>query len=750
VLIVIMGQSNSDYGWLENEKGDIIVSYNFNQSLFAGGSNDNRIQIFLDTLDAGKYRIRYLSDYRHSFAYWYGTKPYFPEHWGIQVFSTVGELEYIQQLLKKRHYVPVTTEIFTILEDVITGNLLVRSSSPSLWTFDIDRKKFLRLKSLVDSTFTYSTYSSGSYYQARDGSIWISYDCGLVQIEPQSKQYNFYQVIPSKNYISDNHFTLTMVDDNGIIWGGLSSIGGLLSFDPKTEKFQRYQYDRNNPNSLSRATLWSLYKDHMGIIWIGTWEGGINKWDRNKWKFKHYRHNPQNPNSLSHDRVWSIYVESNGIIWLGTNGGLNRFDRSTGIFDHYKYPSQNLLNYSVNAIFQDTSGYIWLGTYPFGLARFDPDRETFRFYSHDPEDSTSLSDKYVTSLYEDNLGVLWVGTPGGLNQFDRRTGKFSRFQHDPNKSGSLSQNEVRSIYEDQSGILWVGTNSGGLNRFDRKTGQFEHYKSLLSGLQVRSSITCIYEDRQGNFWVGTRKSGIHLFDRNNGTTIKNFTEKDGLVNNCVQAILEDDSGNLWISTKNGLSKFNPRSNTFKNYDVSDGLQDNEFWINSSFRSPTGEMIFGGENGFNIFHPDSVKDDPIPPQVVITNLTLFNRPEDTLNIDKHISESDLIQLSYNQNDLYFEFVGLHFGEPIKNRYKYKLENYNDNWVDAGNQRNATYTNLDPGEYIFRVKAANRDGVWNEEGASISIIIDNVGIFVLCLVINWDNLLCMENAIEESKD
>jgi signal transduction histidine kinase/DNA-binding response OmpR family regulator len=236
-----------------------------------------------------------------------------------------------------------------------------------------------------------------------------------------------------------------------------------------------------------------------------------------------------------------------------------------------------------------------------------------------------------------------------------------------------------------------------------------------------TTVRSIYEDQQGNFWIGTYSHGIYLFDRDKKIPIKNITQKDRLANNQINSILEDDSGNLWIATATGLSKFDPKTRSIKNYFTSDGLEGNRYFLNSACKTSTGELLFGTSDGFIIFHPDSIKDDPFPPQVVISKVSLFNRPGEKLTFDGFISELDELELSYNENDLRFDYVGLQFGEPAKNQYKYMLENFDDNWVDAATQRNATYTNLDAGEYIFRITASNRDGVWNEEGASIRIII-----------------------------
>jgi len=443
----------------------------------------------------------------------------------------------------------------------------------------------------------------------------------------------------------------------------------------------------------------------------------LNKWDRNKHQFERFSYDPNNLDGERFYQIHAIIEDSEGIIWFGTNkNGLYSFNRFSNEFRNYKYDT-NDKNNSVTHIHKDDSSIIWFGTTTRGLGKFDVLKGTFHFYSNDPNDSATISHNYVRFILPGKNDILWIGTiGGGLNRFDKKTGRFTRYQQDSNNPQSLSQNQVLCIYSDRAGRLWVGTNFGGLNRFNRTDETFKSYD-----LGQKTSIMTIYEDRKSNFWIGTNHSGIHLFDRDKEISIYSITEKDGLANNQVMSILEDDSGNLWIGTGNGLSRFDPKTRNIKNYFTSGSFERNRYWRISACKTSTGEMLFGTEDGFIMFNPDSIKDDPVPPQVVISKVSLFSRPGEKLEFDGFISELDELDLSYDENDLRFDFIGLHFGEPEKNQYKYMLENFDDDWVDAGTQRNATYTNLDAGEYVFRVTASNRDGVWNEQGASLKIII-----------------------------
>ncbi|UCH64928.1 MAG: hypothetical protein JSW63_09965, partial [Ignavibacterium sp.] len=625
--------------------------------------------------------------------------------------------------LNLEEYEPISIKAIT--EDPITGNLLIGSSLPGLWEFNVNTKEFSKYD-LQNIHQAFNSTSISSFFAATDSSVWMSTYRGLGHFYSNNNQLNFYQIIPTTEYNPVNNFTSLIEDQSKQVWVGTYG-GGLAKFDPRTESFQRLRHDNYNSNSLDGEDVRSLFEDRSGILWIGTHLWGLDKWDRKKHKFRHYSHDFRNPGSLSANWVSSICEDNSGALWIGTrSGGLNRFNPVDKRFQHFQHDPKNQYSISADDIFfiiKDTfeNDIIWIGTDGDGLIKFNTKTLKSINYLHDPDDPNSISSNSIRSLLVDSWGVLWAGTlDAGLNQFDRQTGKFTRYQSNSNDPNSLSHDVVNIIYEDSEGVLWIGTDAGGICRFDPNTNKFTTYRSLAED-QDASIILFIYEDKKGNFWVGTIKTGIHLFDRVKGISIRNYTENDGLANNLVCAILEDDSGNLWVSTANGLSKFNPVMETFRNFGISDGLVGSFFNLRSAYKNKKGEMFFGSDFGLNIFHPDSVKDDPIPPQVQIANISLFNKPGERLIFDGFISELNEIILSYDQNDLRFDYVGLHFSEPTRNTYKYILQGFDEDWVDAGTQRNAVYTNLDAGEYVFRVRAANRDGVWNEEGASIKLII-----------------------------
>ncbi len=471
--------------------------------------------------------------------------------------------------------------------------------------------------------------------------------------------------------MSDNRIQPIYEDRSGLIWIGTKG-GGLNKINLNREKFKRFRNDPEDPNSLSDNQVYALYEDKEGMIWIGT-EGGLNKFDMARKTVTHYRHDKNKENSLSNDRIWAICEGKNNKLWLGLKaGGLNCLDKKTGIITRYK-PDNNdpnsLSDDIVISLLVDRSGALWVGTYN-GLDKLESGEENFTHYRFNPDDPKSLSNERVISLHEDKDGTLWIGTYIGLNKFDRDSGTFIRYLNDPSDPKSLSDNRIWSIYEDESENLWLGTN-GGINKFDKTKGQFLRY-----------------------------------------------TEENGLPNNVVYGILNDEEGNLWLSTNRGISKFNPNTEDFVNYDVKDGLQGNEFNPGAYLKTREGKLYFGGKNGFNLFHPERIKNNPHIPPIVLTAFKKFNN---SVKLDTSIIETNSLKLSYKENFFAFEFAALDYTFPEKNQYAYKLKGFDVDWITSGNRRYASYTNLDGGEYLFMVKGSNNDGVWNEKGRSIIIYI-----------------------------
>ena len=621
--------------------------------------------------------------------------------------------------------------VFSIHEDKL-GTLWIGTSG-GLDKFNRETQQFTHYTHDPTNSSSLSNNTVLLIYEDQLGKLWIGTNGGGInQFNYETGQFTHYtHDIANPNSLSHNTVSSIAEDRFGNLWLVTSSWYGnsygttLDKFEPKTEKFTHYTHDSANPNSLSENTVASIWRDNSGMLWVGTGFSGINKLDQKDRKFTHYKHDLANPNSLITNHVMSIYEDKAGLLWIGTEDGLDKFDRKTGKFTHYTHDPDNpnsLSNNGVWSTYEDHFGTLWIGTFGGGLNKFDRETGKFTHYTHDPDNPNSLSDDTVTSIYEDHTGTLWLGTfSGGLNQFNYKTGKFIHYTHDPNNPHSLSDNNIWSIYEDHSGTLWMGSyGGGGLNKFNRQTRQFINYKHDPNDPNSLSNnnVISIYEDQSGILWITTYGGGLNKFDREK-EQFTHYSKKDGLPSTSLLGILCEENGTLWISTTKGISKFNPKTETFRNYDVDNGLQGNEFdGVKAYLKSKTGEMFFGGLNGFNSFYPERVKDNPHIPPIVLTDFKKFN---ESVKLKTAIAETKEIKLSYKDNFFGFEFAALDYTNPKKNQYAYKLEGFDKDWIYTGTRRYASYTNLDGGTYIFRVKGSNNDGVWNEQGTSIKISI-----------------------------
>lgn len=576
-------------------------------------------------------------------------------------------------------------------------------------------------------------------YKDRTGTLWIGTDGGLNKvIQTQigdnrgESEVRFVRYLHDPNNLSSlshNEVYAIFEDSKGMFWIGTNG-GGLNLFDRKKDTFTHYLNNPRDPNSLSYNEIRCIYEDSSGVLWIGTYGGSICKSDQAKKQFVHYKTDQDNPNSLNEDIVWCIYEDGDGILWIGTNGGgLNKFDRKKKLFTHYLSDPddpKSLSSNIVRLVLEDHSGVLWIGTHGGGLNKFDREKGQFTSFQHDPGNPRSLSHNDLRALYEDRSGTLWIGTRGGgVNKLVPGKGEgipptFVHYRHDLNNPQSISSDFIRVIFEDKSGVMWIGTLGSGINKFDRETDTFTHYRanSLLPNCLSNDYIFSIYEDKGGIIWIGTWGGGLNRFDRASGK-FKYYTEKDGLANNAVYGILEDNQGNLWLSTNDGISKFNPRTETFRNFGVRDGLQSQEFNGGSYFKSSAGEMFFGGINGFNAFYPEKIKNNQHVPPIVITSFQKLNKE---MSFEKPIWEVKTLELSYKDYVFSIEFAALDFTAPEMNSYAYKMEGLDEDWIYTDvEKRFANYTTLSPGKYVFRVKGSNNDGIWNEEGTSIKIII-----------------------------
>ncbi|MCI0513457.1 histidine kinase [candidate division KSB1 bacterium] len=559
--------------------------------------------------------------------------------------------------------------------------------------------------------------------------LWIgTMGAGLFKFHIATGTYElFSDSRTGKSCLQEHCITAITKDQDHYLWLATMDCG-LVQIDLKKGIFKFYQKDSFVPNSVGSNEIFSLYEDKSGILWIGTNLGhGIDKLDKRKNKFTPYFHDPANPNSLGDDVVFSILEDQAGYLWIGTfKGGLDQFDRVRNQFVHYRHDPANpfsLADNHIRALYEDRRGELWIGTFTGGLCQFDRSRKQFHNYRHNPANVTSISANQVRTIFEDRQGNLWIGTfGGGLNLFDRSQKIFTCFRHDPNNPNSLSDDRIYHITQDSAGALWITTFEGGINRFDYARHQFtryvqdrEHPNSLNN-----NRVFTIFEDPHtpAILWIGTSGGGLNKFDQRT-QSFTSFTREHGLANDVVYGILADSLGNLWLSTNKGISKFNLASETFTNYDVSNGLQSNEFNSGAVFKSRRGEMFFGGIRGFNSFFPETIQINTAIPAIVITSFKIFDK--DRSELVRLLPPDGEIELSYRDNFFAFEFSSLDYTEFHWNQFAYKLEGLNRNWLRCGRRRYANYTNLDPGHYTFRVKGANSDGIWNETGVTVRLYI-----------------------------
>lgn len=615
----------------------------------------------------------------------------------------------------------------TFIDGDPTGMLWIGTHGGGLNRFDPETETFTHYTHVPNVPASLSNDEVRTVLVDQAGKVWVGTSRGLNRFDPATETFTRYLDNPGDpTSLSDDVVHYLYEDRAGTLWIGTRD-GGLNRFDPATEAFTHYKHDPRDPTSLSSNTIFSIYEDRQGVLWIGTADGGVNRLDPTTSAFTHVVREPGDPNSLSNNHVRALFAGREGMLWIGTRGGgLNRFDPATGQYTHYTPDprgSNSLSDNEVEALYQDRKGTLWIGTQDGGLDRFDPATETFTHYRHEEGNPASLASNEVRALYRDREGELWVGTADGLSRYEPSTKTFTNYTRDGDDLGGLISEAVYTITEDQEENLWIGT-EGGLCRFDDATDAFTCYKydPKNAGSLSYGWVTSLYEDQQGILWIGTYGGGLNRFDPRS-ERFTHFTERNSaLPDNVVYCILGDPAGRLWMSTNRGLSRFDPVQESFKTYDTSDGLQSEEFSRGACHQGPEGRLYFGGINGFNAFYPGEISDNPHPPNVALTDFKLFNQsvePGSDAPLQKPIDETTDITLSHWQDDVSFDYVGLHFSNPAKNRYAYMLEPYDETWREVGPQRRATYTNLDPGEYVFRVKAANSDGVWNEEGTLMRV-------------------------------
>lgn len=597
---------------------------------------------------------------------------------------------------------------------LIEQNLLIATEGNGLIVYDtksLQSRQYYQENSLLKSNVVWDLHEDS------ENQIAVATNKGINFLDIKKKKISFIKVLD--NVIGNNVIKTFFEDKAGLIWIGTES-NGLYKLNSLTN-IDHYTYDANRNTSLKSNHINSIYEDTFGIIWIGT-KAGINKFDKLKQYFKHHQHWPNKKNTINSNMVWSIFQDKNDNLWVGTDKGLNIFNRVTGKLSFYNPNfsfTKEAKNSGVYSFFTDHNNTTYVGT-DGGVFYFKENK-----LHHIDDHENHLNEKRAYSIVEDDSHQLWFATKEGLVMLAKDRKTLTSYTSDD----GLPVETIRFLYKDKKGTIWLGTKGGGFCKLIQNNGNvtFKTFQNQTENLNSLSNnnVLSIYEDDKGFLWVGTFGGGLNRFNPVSEEFIR-YTEKEGLSNNVVYGILQDNKNHLWLSTNKGISSFDMTSGDVVHYDVSDGLQSNEFNIGAFFKNKFGKMFFGGINGFNAFYPEDISIDTTKAKPLITQFYLFNKPVKIGSksiLTKNISELDQIVLKYQQNVISFEFAALHFSHPLRNGHKYMLENFDEDWVEIGNNRRANYTNLDAGEYIFKVKVSNSDDIWNEEEiAKIKVIVE----------------------------
>jgi ligand-binding sensor domain-containing protein/signal transduction histidine kinase len=603
------------------------------------------------------------------------------------------------------------------------GGLWIGTNDMGLFQYDRDTGQMIRFVNTPDDGRSLSSdILLSAIEEGADGRLWIGSFQGLSALSLDKSRFTQYWHNPDDlQSLSNDTINALLRDHAGHLW--IATADGLSRYETNTDSFITYRTDPSDPRSLTGNLIISLYEDRAGDLWIGTRGQGLNRLDRYSARFEHISSRPGEFGALNNNIINAILEDPSGVVWIGTfGGGLNHWDRSTDSWRYYQHDPNNPKSLShdvVTTLLQDEHGDLWLGTLFGGINRFESSSGTFEHIPIGFSVSEGLnSNALIRAMIQDQVGVLWIGTHGdGLYSFDPNIGSISHYRQDPEQPGSLSGNWVYALLEDDSGAIWIGTRAAGLAKFDRSSGTFEHYVhdpddpfSLGFG-----TVNVIFQDQSKTIWVGTEGGGLNRMDRESGLFTR-YGSREGFPSDAIYGVQEDDSGWLWVSTGKGLVKFDPQREIIKTYDRRDGLQGEIFVAGASDRAAGGEMYFGGFNGFNVFHPEQIIDNPHVPPIVLTSLTQVGEP---MELDVSVERLAEVTLQRPDSHFEFEFAALDFNQSDKNQYAYKLEGYDEQWVQVGTQRFGLYANLPAGSYTLHIIGANNDGLWNETGLTLEI-------------------------------
>ena len=643
----------------------------------------------------------------HKHRLWIGTEN------GLNYYEPARNNFVFFRYVNKKPQSIYSNNISAIFEDS-HFNLWLGTKEGGLKLFDQKYQKFISYLNQENNPQSISNNVINAVFKDSKNHIWVGTQNGLNRLVETPKGVIFERYQHEKhdpNSLGNNVIVCLSEDLLGRIWIG-TQLNGLYIYDQTKQTFTNFYPDPLRQYSISSNSVWSVFRDKMGAMWLGVRNRGINKWDYHHKQFTHHSVSVAGNQKLNNNDVTCFQEDELGNLWIGTDGGgLNYFDKKTNQYTRYFYNPKNKNSLGSNAVISlyiDKKKKLWVGTWGGGLNLFDKTTQTFKHYLSTSSKGTSTKGENVYAIYEDSYGNFWVGTYyDGLHLYDPTTDSFKRFLNEPNTPNSLGSNLISVIFEDSRKNLWIGTNGGGLDKLNRQKGvfSFTHHKFDGNKLgQIGSNlINTITEDSKHNLWVGTSK-GLYKFDYGKNIFTE-YSKENGLPDNVINCLLEDPKGFLWISTNQGRAKFNPISQKFVNYSVADGLQSPEFLKGAFFKSKSGAFFFGGINGYNSFYPANIQDDRSQYPLYLTELSINNRlikpSENDSPLEKHISETQAITLSHDNNNFSIGFASLNYSAPNA-QFAYMLEGYDEVWQTTRMDRSASYTKVPSGSYVFKVK------------------------------------------------
>jgi signal transduction histidine kinase/ligand-binding sensor domain-containing protein len=599
-------------------------------------------------------------------------------------------------------------------------------SSGGLLQFDRQSRTYRRWPAPDNEASSLARADVWAFCPSDEGKLWIAtMGGGLHHLDVSSGSDVVYLPDPhDPDSITNERVTRLVSDGQGKVYVGTAN-GGLNVLDLPTRRFTRFLPEPEDDTALSSGSIWSLLFDDQGILWVGTFNGGVDVLSPAGQRFRHLR---AGRGGLNDQHVSAVMEDHRGNLWIGTDGGgLNRRDAKTGVLTYYRHDPTDPASIGSDAIWavlEDSQRHIWVGGWEAGLGLLDPVSGRFTRFRTEPGNPASLVDNHVWRILELKTGELLIATQGGANLFDRTTRTFKRLT---TRSAGEGQDVIYSGAEDARGNLWLVGNTF-VGHVDRTTGQVTRYQNHPQDPDRLGHgwTQAVLVDSAGNVWFGT-EGGLSCLV-SGGERWKRYTTADGLPNNTITSIQEDEAGHLWVATNRGISRLAdavrvPERPSFLNFDVHDGLQSLEFARNASFRGKNGVIYFGGPRGLNSFRPSQIQQNLTPPPITFTDLRLSGRSVRPgaagSPLVTSMPESETLTLSHRQPVVTFEFAALNYLAPGKNTYAYLLEGFEPDWSYVGTQRTATYTNLPQGSYTLRVRAANNDGVWNQQGAALKL-------------------------------